>query len=55
VDRRPGTLSNAYWKPISHVLSGVVEVVVGNARARRPRPCTKTDKADATWIAELFA
>jgi transposase len=29
--------------------------VVGNAREIRPRPGKKTDKADATWIAELLA
>jgi len=44
-----------YWKPISHVLEGVVEVLVGNAREMKPRPGKKTDKADATWIAELLA
>lgn len=43
------------WKPIYHVLVGVVEVLVGNAREMRPRPGKKTDKADATWIAELLA
>ena len=47
--------TGVYWKPIYHVLSGVIEVVVGNARERRPRPGKKTDKADATWIAELLA
>jgi transposase len=47
--------TGVYWKPIYHVLSGVVEVVVGNAREIRPRPGKKTDKADATWIAELLA
>lgn len=44
-----------YWKPIYHVLAGVVEVLVGNAREMKPRPGKKTDKADATWIAELLA
>lgn len=44
-----------YWKPIYHVLVGVVDVLVGNAREMRPRPGKKTDKADATWIAELLA
>ena len=41
-----------YWKPVYHVLVGVVEVLVGNAREMRPRP-GKTDKADVRWIAEL--
>jgi transposase len=44
-----------YWKPIYHVLVGVVEVLVGNARELRPRPGHKTDPADARWIAELLA
>jgi transposase len=44
-----------YWKPVYHVLAGVVEVVVGNAYDMRPRPGKKTDKADARWIAELLA
>jgi transposase len=47
--------TGVYWKPIYHVLVGVVEVLVGNAREMRPRPGKKTDKADARWIAELLA
>jgi transposase len=43
------------WQPISPVLVGVVEVLVGNARERRPRPGHKSDPADARWLAELFA
>lgn len=38
-----------------HVLSGALEVVVGNAQEMRRRPGHKTDKADARWIAELLA
>jgi transposase len=47
--------TGVYWKPVYHVLVGVVEVMVGNAREMRPRPGKKTDKADARWIAELLA
>jgi transposase len=47
--------TGVYWKPIYHVLVGVVEVIVGNAREMRPRPGHKTDPADARWIAELLA
>ena len=47
--------TGVYWKPIYHVLVGVVEVLVGNAREMRPRPGHKTDPADARWIAELLA
>jgi transposase len=43
------------WKPIYHVLVGVVEVFIGNAYDMRRRPGKKTDKADAIWIAELLA
>ena len=43
------------WKPVSHVLVGVGEVLVGHARERRSRPSTKTDQADARWIAALLA
>jgi transposase len=47
--------TGVYWQPIYHVLVGVVEVSVGNAREMRPRPGHKTDPADARWIAELLA
>jgi hypothetical protein len=47
--------TGVYWRPVYHVLVGTVEVLVGNARDIRPRPGTKTDKADAAWIAELLA
>ena len=43
------------WKPVYHVLAGVVEVCIGNAHAMRSRPGKKTDKRDAAWIAELLA
>lgn len=44
-----------YWKPVYHVLVGMVEVIVGHARDMQPRPGKKTDKADARWIAEVLA
>src|SRR5919198_3303662 len=47
--------TGVYWKPVYHVLVGVVEVLVGNAREMRPRPGHKTDPADARWLAELLA
>jgi transposase len=47
--------TGVYWKPIYHVLVGVVEVLVGSTREMRPRPGHKTDPADARWIAELLA
>jgi transposase len=47
--------TGVYWKPVYHILSEQVEVVVGNAREMRPPPGKKTDKKDAKWIAELLA
>ena len=47
--------TGVYWRPVYHVLSGTIEVVVGNAQEMRRRPGRKTDKADARWIAELLA
>jgi transposase len=47
--------TGVYWQPVYHVLSGALEVVVGNAQEMRRRPGRKTDKADARWIAERLA
>jgi hypothetical protein len=47
--------TGVYWQPVYHVLSGMLEVLVGNAQEMRRRPGRKTDKADARWIAELLA
>ena len=43
------------WQPVSHVLGGSLEVLIGNAQDMQQRPGRKTDKADARWIAELLA
>jgi transposase len=45
--------TGVYWKPVYHVLSGAVDVLVGNPHEMRRRPGHKTDPADARWIAEL--
>jgi transposase len=47
--------TGVYWKPVSHVLVGTVEVLVGNAHEMQRRPGRKTDRADARWIAALLA
>ena len=47
--------TGVYWKPVYHVLSEAVEVYLANSRDVRQRPGKKTDKRDATWIAELLA
>jgi transposase len=46
--------TGVYWQPVYHVLSGALEVVVGQAQERR-RPGHQTDNAAARWIAELLA
>jgi len=47
--------TGVYWKPVYHVLAGIVEVCIGNAHELRRRPGNKTDKRDAAWIAVLLA
>lgn len=46
--------TGVYWRPVYHALAEF-EVVIGNPREIRQRPGKKTDKADASWIAELLA
>jgi transposase len=48
---RPGI----YGRPVYHGLAGTVEVLVGKARERRPRPGIKTDPAAAPWSAAWLA
>jgi len=47
--------TGVYWKPVFHILSPVLEVLVANARDVKQRRGKKTDPADARWIAELLA
>jgi transposase len=47
--------TGVHWRPVYHVLVGMVEVLMGHAQEMRRRPGHKTDKADARWIAELLA
>lgn len=47
--------TGVYWKPVYHILSQTLEVVVGNARDMKQVPGKKTDKRDASWISELLA
>ena len=47
--------TGVYWQPSYPVLVTTLEVVVANARAVRPRPGKKTEKAEAAWLAELLA
>ena len=47
--------TGVYWKPVYHVLSPSVKVLVANPAEVKQRKGKKTDKADAQWIAELLA
>jgi transposase len=47
--------TGVYSKPVYHVLSDTVDVHLANSRDVRQRTGKKTDKRDATWIAELLA
>jgi transposase len=47
--------TGVYWQPVYHVRSEAVEVVLANSRDVRQRPGKKTDKSDATWMADLLA
>ena len=47
--------TGVYWKPAYHVLSDAVKVWGANSHDVQQRPGQKTDKRDATWVAELLA
>jgi transposase len=47
--------TGVYWKPVWHILAGVFELTLGNARAMRNVPGRKSDQSDASWIADLLA
>ena len=47
--------TGVYWKPVYRALKEHAYVLVANARDCKPRKGKKTDKADASWIAELLA
>lgn len=47
--------TGVYWKPVWHVLEAHVTLVLANAMHIRNIPGRKSDKNDATWIADLLA
>jgi transposase len=47
--------TGVYWKPVWHVLEQHVTLVLANAMHIRNIPGRKSDKNDATWIADLLA
>lgn len=44
-----------YWRPIPYVVVETVEVGLAKACSVHQRPGKKTDKADASWLADLLA
>jgi transposase len=47
--------SGVYWKPVWHVLEGDLELVLVNPAHMRNVPGRKSDRNDASWIADLLA
>jgi transposase len=47
--------TGVYWKPVWHVLEAAFALVLANAMHIRNIPGRKSDKNDATWIADLLA
>jgi transposase len=47
--------TGVYWKPVWHVLEAGFALVLANAMHIRNIPGRKSDKNDATWIADLLA
>ncbi len=47
--------TGVYWRPVWHVLDGVCELVLANARDVKNVPGRKTDVKDAEWLANLLA
>jgi transposase len=47
--------SGVYWKPVWHVLAGDFELVLTNPAHMRNVPGRKSDRNDASWIADLLA
>lgn len=47
--------TGVYWKPVWHVLEEPFTLILANAMHIRNIPGRKSDKNDATWIADLLA
>jgi transposase len=47
--------TGVYWKPVWHVLEGQILLTLAHAQHIRNIPGRKSDKNDATWIADLLA
>jgi transposase len=46
--------TGVYWRPISNLMEGLVELLLVNAQHIKAVPGRKTDVKDAAWIAELL-
>jgi transposase len=44
-----------YWRPVWHVLEGMFELTLANARDVKNVPGRKSDMKDPEWLADLFA
>ena len=47
--------TGVYWKPVWHILSERIELVLANAHEVRNVPGRKSDVNDASWLADLHA
>jgi transposase len=47
--------TGVYWKPVWHVLEAEVSLTLANPQHVRNVPGRKSDKTDATWLADLLA
>ena len=47
--------TGVYWKPVWHILEAQVVLTLANAMHVRNVPGRKSDKNDATWLADLLA
>ena len=44
-----------YWRPVWHVLEGMFELTLANARDVKNVPGRKSDVKDPEWLSDLFA
>jgi transposase len=47
--------TGVYWRPVYHILSERLEVVLANAAQVKNVPGRKSDVSDAAWLADLLA
>jgi transposase len=47
--------TGVYWRPVWHVLDGIVALTLANAQHVRAVPGRKSDVNDAQWLADLLA